>query len=202
MSKRFTQWTLIGLGLAAGAGFSLSAMAGPDDVGRAVSDSSITAKVKATLADDSSLQGSDIHVKTNARVVTLRGKVASDEQRRDAERVTQDVRGVDSVDDQLSIDSDLADRDHARAHERAHEDVAKAERVGSDSWITTKVKSELVGDTGKRGFDVHVKTLHGVVILHGSLPSEQDVREVRDIAKNVQGVKDVDTTDLHVSGGG
>jgi len=200
MSKRFTQWTLIGLGLAAGAGFSLSAIAAPEDVGRGISDSSITARVKATLADDSRLQGSDIHVKTDSRVVTLRGKVASDEQRRDAERVAQNVRGVDSVDDQLSVGGDRDD--HVRDHERAHENVAKAERVGSDSWITTKVKSELVGDTGKRGFDVHVKTLHGVVILRGSLPSERDVREVRDIAKNVEGVRDVDTTDLHVAGGG
>ncbi|HEY7928369.1 MAG TPA: BON domain-containing protein [Steroidobacteraceae bacterium] len=199
MSKRFTHWSLIGLGLAAGAGFSLSAMAAPDDVSRGISDSSLTARVKATLADDSRLQGSDIHVKTDARVVTLRGKVASDEQRRAAERVAENVRGVNSVDDELSVDGDS---DHARSHERAHQDVAKAERVGSDSWITTKVKSELVGDAGKRGFDVHVKTLHGVVMLRGHLPSEQDVREVRDIAKNVQGVRDVDTTDLHVAGGG
>jgi hyperosmotically inducible protein len=195
MSKRLTRWTVLGLGLAAGAGFSFTAVAAPDDVGRGVSDSTITAKVKATLADDSQLRGSDIHVKTNDRVVTLRGKVLSDEQRRDAERTAENVRGVDSVDNELAVGGD---HDHARAHH----DVAKAERVGSDSWITTKVKSALVGDTGTRGFDVHVKTLHGVVMLRGSLPSRQDVREVRDIAKRVQGVRDVDTTDLHVSGGG
>lgn len=194
MNKRFTHWTLLGLGLAAGAGVSLAAMAGPDDVGQGLTDSAITARVKATLADDSRLQGSDIHVKTDDRVVTLRGDVASEAQRHDATRMAENVRGVDSVDDELSI----SDHDHARARE----DVARAERVGSDSWITTKVKSELVGDTGKRGFDVHVKTLHGVVVLNGSLPSEQDVREVRDIARHVEGVRDVDTTELHVSGGG
>lgn len=194
MNERFTHWSLLGLGLAAGTAFSLSAIAGPDDVGRGISDSAITAKVKATLADDSQLQGSDIHIKTDARVVTLRGSVLSEAQRHDATRMAENVSGVDSVDDELSI----GNHDHARAHE----DVARAERVGSDSWITTKVKSELVGDTGKRGFDVHVKTLHGVVMLRGSLPSGQDVREVRDIARHVEGVRDVDTTELHVSGGG
>ena len=195
MNKRFTRWTVLGLGLAAGAGVSLSAVAGPDDVGQGLSDSAITAKVKATLADDSRLQGSDIHVKTDDRVVTLRGDVASEAQRHDATRMAENVRGVNSVDDELSIQGDS---DHARAHE----DVAKAERVGSDSWITTKVKAQLLGDTGTRGFDVHVKTLHGVVMLRGNVPSEQDVREVRDIAKRVDHVRDVDTTELHASGGG
>lgn len=193
MSKRFTHWTLAGLGLAAGAAFSLSAVAAPDDVGNGISDSAITARVKTTLADDAHLQGSDIHVKTDDRVVTLRGKVVSEEQRRDAERMTENVRGVDSVDDELSI---------AGAHVRAHPAVARAERVGSDSWITTKVKSELIGDTETRGFDVHVTTVHGVVMLQGRLPTEHDILHVRDVAQQVQGVRRVDTSELHVSGGG
>lgn len=193
MSKRFRHWSLVGLGLAAGVGLSLSATAAPEDAGQAVSDSAITAKVKATLADDSQLQGSDIHVKTDARVVTLRGNVASDAQRHDAVRVTQDVRGVDSVDDELTVDGD---------HAHAHHAVAKAERVGSDGWITTKVKSELVGDTGTHGFDVHVTTVHGVVMLSGALPSEHDIAHVRDIAQQVKGVRRVDSSELHVSGGG
>ena len=192
MSKRFTQWTLIGLGLAAGAGLSLPAMAQPDD-GHVVSDSTITAKVKATLADDSQLRGSDIHVRTDDRVVTLRGKVVSEEQRRDATRTAENVRGVDSVDDELSI---------AGGRVVAHPEVARAERVGSDSWITTKVKSELVGDTGTHGFDVHVKTMHGVVMLRGTLPTEHDVRHVADIARRIQGVRRVDTSELQATGGG
>ncbi|HEX4051368.1 MAG TPA: BON domain-containing protein [Steroidobacteraceae bacterium] len=193
MSKHLTHWTLLGLGLAAGAGFSLSAMAGSDDVSTGISDSAITAKVKATLADDSQLQGADIHVKTDTRVVTLNGKVVSDAQRRDAVRTTEDVRGVDSVDDELSI---------AAGPVTAHPEVAKAERVGSDSWITTKVKLELVGDTDTRGFDIHVKTLHGVVMLQGSLPTEHDVEHVCDVAGQVQGVRRVDSSELRISGGG
>jgi hyperosmotically inducible protein len=193
MSKRFTHWTLLGLGLAAGAACSLSAIAQPDDGSNAISDSAITAQVKATLAGDSHLQGSDIHVKTDTRVVTLRGKVVSDEQRRDAVRTTEDVRGVDSVDDELAI---------AGGRVTAHPAVAKAERVGSDSWITTKVKLELVGEPDTRGFDIHVKTLHGVVMLQGSLPTEHDVEHVCDVAGQIQGVRRVDSSELRISGGG
>jgi hyperosmotically inducible protein len=193
MNKRFTHWSLVGLGMAAAVGLSLAASAAPEDPGHAVSDSAITAKVKATLADDSRLHGSDIHVKTSDRVVTLRGTALSDDQRHDAERVAQDVRGVDSVDNEISVDGD---------HAHAHHAVAKAERVGSDSWITTKVKSELVGDAGTHGFDVHVSTVHGVVMLSGALPSEHDVAHVRDIAQQVKGVRRVDSSELHVSGGG
>jgi len=195
MSKRFIHWTVLGLGLAASAGFSLSALAGADDIGHGISDSAITAKVKATLADDSQLKSTDIHVKTDDRVVTLRGKVASDDQREEAERTAENVRGVDSVDNQLSVDGD-------RDHSRLQHGVAKAERVGSDSWITTKVKAQLLGDTGTRGFDVHVKTVHGVVMLRGNVPTESDVKEVRAIAGRVDHVRDVDTSELHASGGG
>jgi len=194
MSKRFTHhWGLVGLGLAAGVGLSLSATAAPDDIGRGVSDSTITAKVKATLADDSQLQGAHIRVKTEDRVVTLRGRVDSEAQRHDAVRMAREVRGVDSVDDELSVNG---------SRESDHPAVARAERAGSDSWITTKVKSELLSDTGTHSFKVHVTTLHGVVMLSGALPSEEDVHRVRDIAGQVQGVRRVDASELRVSGGG
>jgi hyperosmotically inducible protein len=126
-------------------------------------------------------------------VVTLRGSVISDEQRRHAEHVAENIKGVDSVEDELAV-GDRPDTDHPA--------VARAERVGSDSWITTKVKSELISNQGTHGFDVHVTTEHGVVMLSGSLPDEHDIARAQTIAAQVQGVRRVDTSELHVSCGG
>jgi hyperosmotically inducible protein len=195
MARNQMHSTLLGLGLAAGLGLTLSAVAAPDDpgVGNKIDDTAITTKVKATLADDAQLQDSHIRVHTDQGVVTLRGSVISDEQRRHAEHVAENIKGVDSVEDELAVgDSPRTD----------HPAVARAERVGSDSWITTKVKSELISNQGTHGFDVHVTTEHGVVMLSGSLPDEHDIARAHDVAAQVQGVRRVDTSELHISGGG
>jgi hyperosmotically inducible protein len=69
----------------------------------------------------------------------------------------------------------------------------------SDSWITTKVKSEILADSISKGFKVDVKTKHGVVILKGVLASQDAIDHVKDIAAKVDSVKSVDTTGLTVA---
>lgn len=75
-----------------------------------------------------------------------------------------------------------------------------AERVMSDSWITTKVKSEILANSVSKGFKVQVKTKHGAVALKGKLPTQDAVDLVKSIAEKVKGVRSVDTTGLAVAG--
>jgi hyperosmotically inducible protein len=70
----------------------------------------------------------------------------------------------------------------------------------SDSWITTKVKTEILADSVSKGFEVNVKTEHGVVLLKGSLANQDAIDHVKDIAAKIYGVKSVDTTELTVAG--
>jgi hyperosmotically inducible protein len=79
--------------------------------------------------------------------------------------------------------------------------MAKTERVGSDSWITTKVKSEIMADSISKGFKVSVKTVHGVVMLSGVLPNDDAVAHVKDLAQKVEGVKSVEASQLTSSPG-
>jgi osmotically-inducible protein OsmY len=60
-----------------------------------------------------------------------------------------------------------------------------------DATITTKVKSALVGDSGLKGFDIHVVTYKGVVQLSGFVNSTQTIAHATDVAKNVGGVQSV-----------
>lgn len=68
----------------------------------------------------------------------------------------------------------------------------------NDAWITTKVKSALATTVGVESMNVSVKTVDGHVSLAGELPSEIEVEKAVAAAKNVKGVRDVDTAALKV----
>ena len=188
--------TLIATSLAVGFGIG-SAGAASDDaskpqahsdgVGAMVTDTAITAKVKATLMGEDSLKKSKISVTTTNGVVTLKGSASSSDAKSAAETAAKSVEGVKSVDNNLSTPG-------------SSKTVAKAERVVSDSWITTKVKSEILADSISKGFEVSVKTTHGVVVLTGTLPNQNAIDHVKNIAGKVNGVKSVDTSALAVAG--
>jgi hyperosmotically inducible protein len=71
-----------------------------------------------------------------------------------------------------------------------------SERVMSDSWITTKVKSEILANSVSKAFKVSVTTKSGAVKLGGKLPSQDSIDLVKMIAEKVDGVKSVDTSGL------
>jgi len=76
--------------------------------------------------------------------------------------------------------------------------ASNAERVVSDSWITTKVKSEILANSVSKAFKVSVKTKRGAVTLTGKLPSQDAIDLVKMIAEKVKGVKSVDVSGLAI----
>jgi hyperosmotically inducible protein len=80
---------------------------------------------------------------------------------------------------------------------------AHSDSIGAaiaDTAITAKLKSELLlADSVSKGIDVSVETTHGVVVLTGVLASESDIDHIKKMAKQVSGVKSVDTTGLTVA---
>jgi hyperosmotically inducible protein len=190
------------IGVAAGLGLCLVAnsatadtaapTAHSDSAGAAISDTAITTKVKSTFLGDDRLKGSHIHVTTTNGVVTLRGSALSADAKAAAEELAHNVDGVKSIDDELTTSA---------SNGTMHKAVSNTEREGSDSWITTKVKSEILADSVSKGFKVSVKTVNGVVMLHGMLPNDDAVAHVKDLAEKVQGVKSVDTTQLKSTAG-
>ena len=69
-------------------------------------------------------------------------------------------------------------------------------QAGSDTWITTKVKTELATTKGVSSTDVSVKTVDGVVTLTGVLPTKLAVKKAIAAAKSIKGVRDVDASGL------
>ena len=65
-----------------------------------------------------------------------------------------------------------------------------------DTWITTKVKSSLLADSDVAGLDINVDTLNGVVTLRGEVDSQAQIDEATRIARDIEGVTNVDTSGL------
>jgi hyperosmotically inducible periplasmic protein len=69
----------------------------------AVHDTEITSKVKTALHEDKATEPGDIHVKTVAGVVTLRGQVPSDAVSARAQQVAESTDGVRGVKNELNV---------------------------------------------------------------------------------------------------
>jgi hyperosmotically inducible protein len=66
----------------------------------------------------------------------------------------------------------------------------------TDTWITTKVKSELATTDGIKSGDISVTTKNGLVTLSGTVASKAQVQKSVAVAKAVKGVRNVDSTAL------
>ncbi len=76
-------------------------------------------------------------------------------------------------------------------------EVTEAKEATSDTWITTKVKADLVTEKGIPGTDIKVETNKGVVSLSSTTAvtdSQKDVAVA--IAKKIKGVKAVSADGL------
>ena len=159
------------------------------------SDTWITTKVKADLLTEKGIPGSDIKVETNKGVVTLSSDVEiSESQKATAVAITKKIKGVKAVSaDSLhaggGYKADNVDKTKAAASD--------AKGATSDTWITTKVKADLVTEKGIPGTDIKVETNEGVVSL-SSTAAVTDAQKTTavNIAKKIKGVKAVSADGL------
>ena len=63
----------------------------------------------------------------------------------------------------------------------------------TDSWITTKVKADLLATDGVAGTDINVDTKDGVVVLSGNVKSKAEVDKAVTVARGIKGVTKVDS---------
>lgn len=161
----------------------------------AIDDATLTTRVKARLMDDERLNNTDIDVDSNNGVVTLKGSANTDEARDRAEELARQVEGVKEVRNQIATPST-----RNTIGERSQEAADDAERVISDSWITTKVRGSLLTDSAVEGHNVGIKTVEGVVHLSGHVKSEAARERAIQVAREIKGVKEVKADELTVKG--
>ena len=76
-------------------------------------------------------------------------------------------------------------------------EVDKAKEATSDTWITTKVKSDLLTEKGIPGSDIKLETNKGVVSLSSTVAITDAQKDIAvAIAKKIKGVKAVSADGL------
>ena len=78
--------------------------------------------------------------------------------------------------------------------------VAGSTEPVQDTWITTKVKTDLATLKDIDNTDIGVETNNGVVTLTGSVDSAEKRDRVVTAVRGIEGVKDVDTSRLSIGG--
>lgn len=148
----------------------------------AQTDIGITTKVKAKLAADSSVKASQIHVETNDKVVTLSGTVDNDAARTEAVALARGTDGVTDVLDNMTV---------SQAAPQSAEGGTTVSQKMDDAAITAAVKSKLMVDSVVGGLKIDVDTKDGVVALSGPVKSQTEKDTAVRIARETNGVKDV-----------
>ena len=164
------------------------AAAGTDASKPTQPDGWITAKIQAKYFMDGDVKGRDIDVDTVNGIVTLKGAVESDTERRQAEAIARNTDGVREVQNQLTMApaaEPVAPLPDARATARD-----AGEKI-EDAFITTKIQSKYFLDADVKGHEINVDTLNGVVTLKGSVENEAQKKEAESIASATEGVSKV-----------
>jgi hyperosmotically inducible protein len=147
-----------------------------ESAGEAIDDSVLTSKVKVALIDDPVTKAGQINVETYRGVVQLGGFVDNARQKDQATKVARSVTGVKEVRNDLRVST--------KPHATAGQDI-------DDSMLTTSVKSKLMEDSTTKAYQINVGTQQGVVQLTGFVDSTAMKARAGELARSVDGVKEV-----------
>lgn len=148
----------------------------PRTVGTQVDDSTLELRVNSALNKDEQLKKeARVNVMAWQGKVLLTGQVPSTDLASQAKQIAMGVEGTTEV----------------------FNEIRQGEPIGlgtasSDTWITTKVRSQLLGSDQVKSSAVKVTTENGEVFLMGSL-TEREGKAAADIASRISGVKHVTT---------
>jgi osmotically-inducible protein OsmY len=155
-----------------------------DTAGVQEPDAWITAKIQAQYFLDAEVKARDIDVDTSNGVVTLRGSVDNEAERRQAVMMARNTEGVRDVNDQLTVTGTARPTD-------SRTEVSRAADAIDDAWITTKIQSKFFLDPGIKGSAIDVTTNGGTVTLQGNVPTAAQQKSAEQIAMETDGVRRV-----------
>ncbi len=115
----------------------------------------------------------EVDVAVVDKFVLLSGRVATEEDRKTAERIAWEVGAIDEVANEIVIDYFDMGRDL------------------NDTWITGQIHTRLIGDNEIKGANFNVQVYNGVVFLLGVARSEDELRRAAEHASLVGGVQRV-----------
>ncbi len=163
------------VGMATGAAATTGIAAAQEGgLSRAISDT----KIKALINDAWLKYDLDTFAKLSTTVkngrVLITGVVQEPEHRVEAVRLAWQVEGVKSVINEIR--------------------VAESEGIvgfAKDSWISTRLRTEITFDTDIQSINYSIETVQGVVYLMGYAQNQLELNDVIEHARTIPGVKQV-----------
>lgn len=147
---------------------------------------SLILSVKLALLGDARFFHYEIEAEEDGQTITLRGKVAREEERVAAAEVARSVPGVKAVVNKLEADKDLV----------------QALIKKQDESITVLVKERFARSATLKAANFSIKTEEGVVSLGGAVRFQVIVLEAAEAARQVPGVRAVNTEKIRLEGEG
>jgi osmotically-inducible protein OsmY len=139
-------------------------------------DVSLTSEVKESLVDNGIAKKGEVQVETRQRVVQLSGFVDSESTQELALQAAKNVEGVESVRNDLVVQSSTPTRAEAK----------------EDTVIAAKVRKQLQQEPELRSArSINVDVSEGVVQLSGFVENVDEKTRAADAVATVAGVRDV-----------
>jgi osmotically-inducible protein OsmY len=140
-------------------------------LGAQIDDKNVVLKANRALADHpATAEGSNINVTSYNGVMLLTGQTRTEQIRQQAGALVAKIDGVRDVQNQIRLGNNTGMTTRTR-----------------DSWISTKVKTQLLADEEVSGLNIKVVTENAEVFLMG-LVTDQEAAKAVDIARHVDGV--------------
>lgn len=140
--------------------------------------------VKLALMGDPRLFHYEIEVEDNQQTVTLTGRVSTEDDKTAAAEVAQAVQGVKTVVNKLTVEKDLA----------------KTLLRKQDEILTALVKERFAKSLTLKAANFEVKTEDGIVQLNGTVRFQVLALEAAETARQVPGVRAVNTEKIRLEG--
>jgi osmotically-inducible protein OsmY len=115
----------------------------------------------------------EVDVEVADRFVLLSGRVPSEADKAEAERIAWTAKAVDEVANELVVEN----RDIGR-------DI-------NDRWITEQVRARLLANSDVKSLNYNIQVYDGVVYLMGFARSDEELRDAAETASRVKGVQKV-----------
>ena len=138
-------------------------------------DSWVTTKTKMAMVKDDRVKARRVKVETQDGIVTLRGKVATVDEKSAAEEIARKIDGATAVSNALQIVPD----DQRTAIDAKDDELEKT------------IKARLDKDDRLKEAGIHVRADNSVVTLMGKVPDQKLKTRAVDLTRGVPGVKAV-----------
>ena len=147
-----------------------------------VSDTRITSKTKLAVIGDERTSGFETEIETKNGVVTLKGKVDTEETKAALAEVARKVRGVKNVDNLLQVTAEAG---------------REATNV-SDDKITDAIQKAVDSNESLKGITLMALSDKGIVTLNGTVETQENLIAFAQAIRKIAGVKAVVTDEVTI----